>query len=76
MQAAIGNQCKLMNRGVICILFSSLNINLGAAFWINCRGLMELTGRPEIVQSGQNKSLNKELCSMLRKKGSDLPGIV
>ncbi len=41
MRAAIGSQCKLMNRGVICVLFGSLKINLAAAFWINCRGLME-----------------------------------
>ncbi len=27
-------------------LFDSLKINLEAAFWINCRGLMELAGRP------------------------------
>ncbi len=45
MRAAIGSQCKLMNRGVTCILFGSLKINLAAAFWINC-GLMELAGRP------------------------------
>ncbi len=44
MQAAIGSQCKLMNRGVTCVLFGSLKINLAAAFWINCRGLMELAG--------------------------------
>ncbi len=45
MRAAIGSQCKLMNRGVTCVLFGSLKINLAAAFWINCRGLMELAGR-------------------------------
>ncbi len=46
MRAAIGNQFKLINRGVMCILFGSLKINLAAAFWINCKGLMELAGRP------------------------------
>ncbi len=46
MRAAIGSQCKLMNRGVTCVLFGSLKINLAAAFWINCIGLMELAGRP------------------------------
>ncbi len=46
MRAAIGCQCKLMNRGVTCVLFVSLKINLAAAYWINCRGLMELAGRP------------------------------
>ncbi len=46
MQATIGRQCKLMNRCVTCILFGSLKINLAAVFWINCRGLMELAGRP------------------------------
>ncbi len=46
MRAAIGSQCKLMNRRVTCVLFGSLKINLAAAFWINCRGLMELAGRP------------------------------
>ncbi len=35
-----------MNRGVTCVLLGSLKINLAAAFWINCRGLMELAGRP------------------------------
>ncbi len=40
MRAAIGSQCKLINRGVTCILFGSLKINLAAAFWINCKGLM------------------------------------
>ncbi len=45
MRAAIGSQCKLMNRGVACVLFGSLMINLAAVFWINCRGLMELAGR-------------------------------
>ncbi len=55
---------------VTCILFGSLKINLAASFWINCRDLMELAGRPAksiaIVKSGQNKSLNKELCCMLK----------
>ncbi len=63
-----------MNRGVTCILFGSLKINLAAAFWINCRGLMELAGRPAIaiVTSGQNK----QLCCMFREKGPDLLIIV
>ncbi len=43
-----------MNRGVTCVLFGSLKINLEAAFWINCRGLIESIA---IVKSGQNKSL-------------------
>ncbi len=30
MRAAIGSQCKLMNRGVTCVLFGSLKINLAA----------------------------------------------
>ncbi len=46
MRVAVGSQCKLMNRGLTCILFGSLKINLAAAFWINCRGWMELAGRP------------------------------
>ncbi len=46
MRAAIGSQCKLMNRDVTCVLLGSLKINLAAAFCINCRGLMELAGRP------------------------------
>ncbi len=46
MPAAIGSQCKWINRGVTCVLFSSLIIYLAASFWINCRGLMELAGRP------------------------------
>ncbi len=37
---------NLMNKGVTCVLFGSLKINLSAAFWMNCRGLMELAGRP------------------------------
>ncbi len=32
MRAAIGSQCKLMNRGVTCILFGSLKINFAAVF--------------------------------------------
>ncbi len=35
MRAAIGSQCKLMNRGVTCVLFGSLKMNLAAAFWTN-----------------------------------------
>ncbi len=46
MRGAIGSQRKLMNKGVTSIHFGSLKINLGVAFWINCRGLMELAGRP------------------------------
>ncbi len=42
MRAAIGSQCTLINRGVMCILFGSLKINLADAFWINCKGLIEL----------------------------------
>ncbi len=42
MRAAIGSQCKLMNRGVTCNLFSSLKISIAAVFWINCKGLIEL----------------------------------
>ncbi len=37
MRADIGSQCKLMNRGVMCVLFGSLKINLAATFWIKCR---------------------------------------
>ncbi len=81
MRAAICSQCKLMNRGVTCVLFGSLKINLAAAFWINCRGLMELAWKTcqesiAIVKSGQNKSLNKELCCMFREKGPDLINII
>ncbi len=46
MRAAIGSQCKLMNRGVLCVHFGSLKMNIAAVFWINCRGLKELAGRP------------------------------
>ncbi len=42
IRAAIGSQCRLMNRDVTCVLFSSLKINLAAAFWINCKGLIDL----------------------------------
>ncbi len=45
MQAA-SSQCKLINRGVTCILLDSLKINLAASFWINCKGLIELAARP------------------------------
>ncbi len=45
MRAAIGSQCKLINRGVTCIVFGSLKMNLSAAFWINCKGLIEPAGR-------------------------------
>ncbi len=34
MRAAIGSQCKLMNRGATCIRFGSLKINLAAAVFI------------------------------------------
>ncbi len=46
MRAAIGSQCKLMNRGVTCALFGSLKTNLAAAFCIDCKGLIGLAGRP------------------------------
>ncbi len=47
MRAAILSQCKLINRGVTYILFGSLKLFwLAAAFWINCKGLIELAGRP------------------------------
>ncbi len=45
MRAAIGSQCTLINRGVTCVLFSSLKINLAATFCINYKGLIELAGR-------------------------------
>ncbi len=35
-----------MNRGVTCALFGSLKSNLAAAFCIDCKGLIELAGRP------------------------------
>ncbi len=38
MRAAIDSQYKLIKRGVMCIFFGSLKINLAAAFWINCKG--------------------------------------
>ncbi len=41
MRAAIGSQCKLINRGMTCIIFGSLKCNLAAAFWNNCKGLIE-----------------------------------
>ncbi len=31
-----------MNRGVTCVTFGSLKINVAAAFWINYNGLIEL----------------------------------
>ncbi len=53
----------------MCVLFGLLKINLAAAFWINCRGLMELAGRPVkrtlstkssfMKQTGHQTSLNK-----------------
>ncbi len=46
MRAAICSQCEFMNRGVTCVLFGSVKINIAATFWINFRGLMELAGRP------------------------------
>uniref|UniRef100_A0A673LE39 Estradiol 17-beta-dehydrogenase 8-like n=1 Tax=Sinocyclocheilus rhinocerous TaxID=307959 RepID=A0A673LE39_9TELE len=36
MRAATGSQCKLMNRGVTCVLFGSLKINLAAVFPSSC----------------------------------------
>ncbi len=56
MRAAIGSQCKLMNRGLTCALFGSLKINIAATFWINCRGLMELA-----------EDLPREHCNRLAK---------
>ncbi len=61
-QAAIASQCKLMNRDVTCIHFGLLKTNLAATFWINCRVLTELPGRPakralQQVQPGENKSI-------------------
>ncbi len=38
--------CRKDKNIFICILFGSLKINLAAAFWINCRDLIELAGRP------------------------------
>ncbi len=64
MRAAIGNQCRLIKRGVTFfilsyILFGSLKINLAAAFWINCKGLIELAGRPDIIHTyKKNKKRN------------------
>ncbi len=72
MRATIGSQCKLMNRGVTCVLFGSLKINLAAAFWINCRGLMELTGRPA-KRALQWSSLDR---TREREKGPDLLNII
>ncbi len=46
MQAAISSQYKLINRGVTCILFGTKKIDLTATFWVNCKGLIELAGRP------------------------------
>ncbi len=63
-----------MNRGVTCILFGSLKINLAAAFWINCRGLMELAGRIALVKSSSGQ--NKELCCMFQEKGPDVLNII
>ncbi len=56
MRAAIGNQSRLIKRGVTFfilsyILFGSLKINLAATFWINCKGLIELAGRPDIIHT-------------------------
>ncbi len=63
MRAAIGSQCKLMNRGGACILLGSLKINLAAAFWINCRGLIELAGRPSQSKSKLICNCSLSLCS-------------
>ncbi len=45
MGAAIGSQCKLINRCDV-HSFWLIKINLAAAFWINCKGLIELARRP------------------------------
>ncbi len=60
MQAAIGSQCKLMNRGVTFfilsyILFDTLKIKNAATFWIYCKGLIELAGRPDKIQRYKKK---------------------
>ncbi len=60
MRAAIGSQCKLTKRGVTFfilsyILFGSLKMNLAAAFWINCKGLIELAGRPDNTKKKKKK---------------------
>jgi len=63
MRAAIGSQCKLINRGVTCILFGSLKINLAAAFCINCKGLIELAGRAwteQELEQGAVQHVQKE----------------
>ncbi len=46
LRAAIGNQCKLMKQRCDVRSFRLIKDNLAAAFWINCRSLMELAGRP------------------------------
>ncbi len=55
MRAAIGSHCKLINRGVtffiLSYIFGSLKINLAAVLWINCKGLIELAGRPDIIHA-------------------------
>ncbi len=42
MRAATGSQCKDTKRGVTCALLGSLKTSRAAAFWIICRGLMEV----------------------------------
>ncbi len=45
MRAGIGKPSKLINC-VMCILFGSLKNNIATTFWIICKGLIELAGRP------------------------------
>ncbi len=68
MRAAIGNQCRLIKRGVTFfilsyIIFGSFKINLAAAFWINCKGLIELAGRPDIIHTYKKTNKKKTIGS-------------
>ncbi len=60
-----------------CTATHSSNVFVKFAFWISCKGLMLHAGRPDkratIVQSGENKSLDNELCSLLWQEESNLP---
>ncbi len=80
MRAAIGSQCKIDEQRCDVRSFRLIKDYLAAAFWINCRGLMELAeDLPREHCNSQvwtEQELEQGVVLHVLKEGPDLPNIV
>ncbi len=77
----MGSQCNLMKRGVTWAFFQLIKDHSGCCILDQLQRLDSTYGKARqesttIGQSGENKSLDKELCGLFWQEESNLPNVV